>query len=197
MGRSSQKLSTVVGVGWGYRIPGAWNNASSLIRDRPRVFVLSQDQVSGIVTRGDLQKAPVRMWLFGLISLFEMQLLRLIRLHYPNEAWKSLLTQSRLDGAQKILDGRAKRNEAIDLSDCLQFCDKKTVILKSEAIRGVLGIENRKELEDMLDEAQKLRNNLAHAQDIITGFWPEIVELAEKIEICLERCENVEGNNAV
>ena len=87
-----------------------------MLRDRQRIFVLSRDQISGIATRGDLQKAPVRMWLFGLISLLEMQLVRIIRLYYADESWKAFLSDSRIIFAQTILADRLKRNEATDLS---------------------------------------------------------------------------------
>ena len=49
-----------------------------ILRGQPRVFVLTDNQVTGIVTRGDLQKTPVRIYLSGLFSLLEMQLLRLV-----------------------------------------------------------------------------------------------------------------------
>ena len=43
-----------------------------LLREKPRLFVLESNRINGIVTCGDLQKAPVRMLLFGLVTLLEM-----------------------------------------------------------------------------------------------------------------------------
>ena len=40
-----------------------------ILHDGSQIFVLDRNRVSGIVTRGDLQKAPVRMLLFGLVTL--------------------------------------------------------------------------------------------------------------------------------
>lgn len=169
--------------------------ALRLLRDRARLFVLSRDEVSGIVTRGDFQKAPARMWLFGLISLLEMQLLRIIRVQYPNDSWTELLTPARLEYARNVLAERAKRNEAIDLADCLQFSDKKRVVVKSSTIRKELGIDSKSAIQKLLEEVERLRDNLAHSQDIITGFWPGIVELADNIEALLERCERLGVNH--
>ncbi len=42
--------------------------ALSRMWESPRLFVHVLRRVGGIVTRGDLQNAAVRMWLFGLIS---------------------------------------------------------------------------------------------------------------------------------
>jgi len=50
-----------------------------LLIGSPQVFIVVMGEVSGIITKGDLQKAPVRMWLFGVLSMLEMQLLRLSR----------------------------------------------------------------------------------------------------------------------
>ena len=62
-------------------------DALRLLRESARVYVEVMGRVSGIVTKGDLQKAPVRMWLFGLIFLIEMQFLRLIRDGWPDGSW--------------------------------------------------------------------------------------------------------------
>jgi hypothetical protein len=54
-------------------------NAFMALRHSERLFVRVLGRVGGIVTRGDMQKAPARMWLFGVITLVEMHLLRIIR----------------------------------------------------------------------------------------------------------------------
>ncbi len=41
---------------------------------RPWVFVRLLGTVSGLVTRNDLLDPPVRMWLFGMITVMEMRL---------------------------------------------------------------------------------------------------------------------------
>ncbi len=148
------------------------------LRNSSRVFVLLLGQVGGIVTRGDLQKAPVRMWLFGLVSLIEMQLLRMIREHYPNDAWKRLLSDGRLAKAKEYHDDRRRRNEAIDLADCLQFADKRDIVLATTELRNAAGLEPKGSSERLLKDLEKLRDNLAHAQDIVTGYWPKLVDLA-------------------
>ncbi|MGD0309067.1 MAG: hypothetical protein ABSC02_07235 [Acidobacteriota bacterium] len=161
--------------------------------DTPQVFVCTKDHVWGIITRGDLQKAPMRMCLFGLISLLEMQLLRLIRDMYPGGTWRSMLSAPRIDSAEKILSDRRCRNEGTDLADCLQFADKRTIIAKSEGLRVRLGFESCSKAESLLKDLEKLRDDLAHSQDILAGRWPGIVELAKMAETLLERCEGVDA----
>ena len=57
-----------------------------LLASFPQVCVVVMGEVSGIIMKGDLQKAPVRMWLFGVLSLLEMQFLRLIRTVYSQDS---------------------------------------------------------------------------------------------------------------
>ncbi len=166
-------------------------DAFRMLRERPRVYVIYLDKIGGLVTKGDLQKAPVRMWLFGLTSLLEMQLLRLIRGCHPSESWKEFLSQSLLDDAHKIFEERKAKNEEIDVADCLQFCDKRDILKGSDELTKLAGIESKKSVERLLRKAEILRNNLAHAQDIITGRWPEIADLAQEMESLLVKMEKV------
>jgi len=162
-----------------------------VLRQSQQVFVILKDQVWGIVTRGDLQKGPVRMWLFGLISLLEMNFLRMIRTCYPDASWKKLLKAKRINKAECILRDRKQRNEATDLVDCLQFCDKVDIILKTGELMSALGFSCKKEVDMLLGKLENLRNELAHSQDIITGSWPEICDLADAAESILPKCEEV------
>jgi len=160
------------------------------LTESSRVFLASKDHVWGIITRGDLQKAAFRMCLFGLISLLEMQLLRMIRHAYPDGAWRSLLSPGRLEAAEKILEDRRGRNEGTDLADCLQFEDKATVVAKSEPLCSHLGFDSRTKAEALFKDVKTLRDDLAHAQDILAGRWPGVAELAGRAENLLERCES-------
>jgi len=117
----------------------------SVLHDAPRIFVLKRTKVMGIVTRGDLQKAPVRMWVFGLVTLVEMNLLFLVRARYPHDTWQNHISEARLRMAKDLFNERKKRNEAIDLADCLQICDKADLVLKipdiKQKIKGLAKIK--------------------------------------------------------
>lgn len=163
-----------------------------VLHDTPRIFVLDRNKVTGIVTRGDLQKAPMRMLLFGLITLLEMHLLRLVRINYPNESWQNLLTNKRLNRARKLFEKRKARNEALDLADCLQFCDKRKLVLRIPEIRDRIKRKCGKCGKYVLKSTEKLRDKLAHAQDMVAGStWPEIIELTKDIERLLKEFENI------
>jgi len=162
----------------------------------PRVFVRVLGRVGGIVTRGDLQKAPVRMWLFGLITLVEMHLLWIIRKTYKDGSWQQLLKPARLKDAEELLAKRRQKGEEIDLAECLQLCDKRDIINSNSGLRKKLGYEpdSDADWEKDLKDLQNLRDNLAHAQLIKmrTGNWCELMELAMKAEELLSKCEELQ-----
>ncbi|OHC80602.1 MAG: hypothetical protein A3G73_02785 [Rhodospirillales bacterium RIFCSPLOWO2_12_FULL_67_15] len=161
-----------------------------ILTTSPHAFVLVLGQVAGIVTKGDLQKAPLRMWLFGLLSLLEMQLLRLIRNVHPEDSWTRFISETRLSKARDILQVRRSRNEAIDLADCLQFADKKDIVVKTARLRENFDFASEGSADRALKDMQDLRDELAHAQDIITGKWPELAQQAHAVEELLKRCED-------
>jgi hypothetical protein len=161
-----------------------------ILHDLPRVFVLYRNRVSGIVTQGDLQKPPVRMLLFGLLTLLEMLLLRLIQAHYPHDSWQEILNSTRLQGVRNLQAERKSRNEAIELADCLQFCDKRELILRCPQACTYLGFDTRRQGNLMLKEAEDLRNKLAHARDLVSGSsWQQVIRIAAEVETLLERGE--------
>ncbi len=165
-----------------------------LLRDRPSMFLLTRDRVHSIVTRGDLQKAPVRMFLFGLITLLEMHFLRFIRSRYPNDSWKELLAsdnegRNQLKSARSLFSRKQKRNEEIDLAECLYFKGKALVILHTSQILEKLSVTSE-QFQAFIEPANELRNNLAHGSDMVQNLsWPQVIDLASEVEQLLERSE--------
>lgn len=161
-----------------------------LFKEKERLFVLEANRVTKLVTLADLQKPPIRMLLFGMISLLEMHLLRLILMFYPNDSWKGQLSDNRLEEARELFRQRKKRNEEIQLADCLQLCDKKTLIIKKNQLRNLFQFPSKTKGEKFFRDLESLRNKLAHAQDLTMGTsWREIIILIEKCEQLLKICE--------
>jgi hypothetical protein len=149
---------------------------------RPRLFVTVLGQVGGIVTKTDLQKPPVRMWLFGMITILEMGLTRLVESAYPDGSWRQCLSEGRLHKAEALLEERRRRNQDLDLLDCLQFSDRGQIVLRNEELRNRAGFASRSRGEQTVKELEALRNNLAHSQDIIACDWDIIVKLMENLD---------------
>ncbi len=156
------------------------------LNEQLRLFVCVLGRVGGIVSRTDLQKPPVRMWLFGMVTLIEMRFHRMIEQYCPDETWKQFLSAGRIQKAEELLTERIRRKQDLDLLDCLQMSDKVQIIARNEQLRNLTRYQSRKKLEEEAKMLEKLRNNLAHSQDIIINDWRTIVILSERLDSILE-----------
>lgn len=154
------------------------------------VFLRFLGAPSAIVTRGDLQKAPVRMWLFGLVSILEMQLLQLIKNEAEGDWWWDLITIGRQEKTVEIYNERLEKNEEIGLADCLQFGDKMIIFKKTDTLFQRTGFISKKDWKEKLNKIERLRNNLAHPNKIKENSWPEKIQLASHIEALVRKLEN-------
>jgi len=111
------------------------------------------------------------------VTLIEMRFGELIERHCPGDSWRQYLSESRLQKAQNLLEERRRRNQALALSDCLQFADKAQIIARNEEVRKLTVFPSRRQAEEAAKRLERLRNNLAHSQDILTSDWGTIVQL--------------------
>ncbi|MEN8775102.1 MAG: hypothetical protein ABF379_16920 [Akkermansiaceae bacterium] len=153
------------------------------------VFLRFLGTPSAIVTRSDLEKAPVRMWLFGLVSILEMELLQMIKDEGEGDWWLELLSAGRQAGAKKVHKLRMEKKEEISLADCLQICDKKEIFAKTTDLFAKTGF-SKDEWSSFMVDLEDLRNNLAHANEMDTGSWPKKAELVLYIEQLIRRIES-------
>jgi CBS domain-containing protein len=153
------------------------------LRSKERVFVVVGAGVKGIITRADLNKPPIRIYLFGLISLLEMHLRYWVRAAYGDESWETKLNAKRLETAKNLQEVRRTRNDQISLLACLQFSDLRQLVLAAEEIRTKLNFGSKTKGKELLENAEELRNRLAHSQDdLVEGkSWEQLIDLVESI----------------
>jgi hypothetical protein len=149
------------------------------------VFVRTLGEVGGIITRSDLGKPPVRMWIFGLLTVMESAFARHIRRRFPDEGWRNHLSSGRQRRAEHLQEERRRRKEAPDVVDCLQFADKAQILFKSPGAREELGIRSWSAGKQLIKDLERLRNSLAHAQDIVSS-WPVVANLATHLDAVLD-----------
>ena len=156
------------------------------LNDNRFVLVSTLGQPVGVIVRADLEKPPMRMWLFGMITLFEMSITRIIDREYPNDAWNELVSEARLKKAQELQAERARRNQPVTLLDCLQLSDKGQLFGRSDELRTRHWNRSRREINKVVKEIESLRNNLAHSQPFIEENWDVIVRLSVTLDRLLE-----------
>ena len=130
-----------------------------------RLFVLGPKGVSGIATVADLQKPPVRILLFGTVSLLEMAMLSRIQRQYPGGRWTDRVSPSRRRKAERLYEHRRAAGHDTDLAACLELCDKSDILTQDAADRAALGFTSHKECKRFFHRMERLRDNLAHVQD--------------------------------
>lgn len=151
----------------------ALSNAALLLKDKPFLFVLRENRTLGILTPFDFHKIPARLYIFGLISLTEINLTKLIRIHYKNsDEWHNLISAERLQNART----RKEMNKLGELLENLQICDKKEIVCGTPALITDLSI-SKKKFRAHMESFEKIRNNIAHSQDKISSEFKEILDL--------------------
>jgi hypothetical protein len=150
-------------------------------------FVSVLGKVGGIVSRSDIQKPPVRMWLFGMITIIEMFMVKTIEKLYPNDSWQQEVSKGRLKKAEEILRERQRRNQDARLIDCLQLSDKGYILINDPEMRKDFGFESMRQAKRAIKDLESLRNNLAHAQDILTHNWAAIMTMATRLNKIMTR----------
>ena len=145
-------------------------------------FVELDGAVIGVIGRGDIEKPVVRMWLFGIIILLEVQVVEMIRARWPDGSWSGCVSEGRLEKARLLQGERNRRGFPADLLDCLQLSDKLQLALQNPGFVEALGFGSSSAAKKVIKDLEVLRNNLAHGQAITSRDWPQIVRLARRIQ---------------
>ena len=146
-------------------------------------FVATLGGVNGIILRSFIQKPVVRMWLFGMITIIEMNLTQRIRELYPDTAWQKQLKEKRLQAAQALQQERMRREQDCELLECLQLSDKAQILINDDNALKQFGFDTRRSAKKVMKDLESLRNNLAHSQDIVAHDWPQIARMTRRIEM--------------
>jgi hypothetical protein len=150
-------------------------------------FVTMLGEVSGVICRDDINKPMVRMWLFGIVTIIEMGLVRLISQYFPEGSWEKLVSKGRLEKAREIQLERQRRNQYCELIDCLQLSDKGQILMEAPAVMQRMGFDTKAKARRAVKQLESLRNHLAHAQDIVTHDWAQIAHLSQRLEEITQR----------
>ena len=145
------------------------------------------DEVAAVVTLQDLEKPPVRMFMFGMLTVLEMVLARSVEGAFPGEAWRLHVAPGRLQKAEALQAERRRRGQEVALLDCLQFSDKGQLALRIPEVGQQVAPElSRKAKLRAVKELEELRNHLAHSQEIIPAGWARIVAFSASLDRLLE-----------
>ena len=135
-------------------------SAFLLSMEKPPYYrlVVKGTKIDGIVTRSDILKLPVRLYIFALITNLELLMTEIIQQHFSNEnEWMNLISEGRrgLINQNYVYFKKSRLDPPkIELSN---FCDKYTIIEKKFHLKD--GFRS-----DMAKIEKNLRNPIAHAR---------------------------------
>jgi hypothetical protein len=141
-----------------------------------------------------MEKPVVRMWLFGIVTMMEMNITKYIRTRLA-DSWQANYSQSRLKKARVLQTERLRLGQQVDLLDCLQLTDKARIMVASVEEIEQLGFTSKGEADKFARQLESLRNHLAHGQLIADSNWPQIVELSTRLEDVIKSIINDKSGN--
>ncbi len=150
-------------------------------------FVSVLGSVGAVITRYDIDKPPVRMWLFGIVTIMDMYITRKIDDVFPEGSWQEQLAPARLQKAINLRDERMRRHQRSRLVDCLQLTDKARILMQDPGMMEELNFTSKRDGERAIKAFESLRNNLAHVQSVVAYDWETVVALAKRHKITLSR----------
>ena len=156
--------------------------AGALVARRRRVFVLEGNKVRSIVTRADLQKAPVRMMIFGVITVLEMHLTEVLRREWPGDTWRECgsFTPKQVKAIEGAFRQAKARNDETDVFGCMDLYDKSLLAGETETLFEVLQINDPDDVESSeLGDIRRLRNSVAHGKSLVTSnrSWNKVLRI--------------------
>jgi hypothetical protein len=150
-------------------------------------FVEVLGEVAGLVTREDMEKPPVRMWLFGILTIVETYCSRKLEAFFPDRSWTEHVSPNRLEKAEALQAERKRRGMHTPLVDCMQLSDKLEVLIRLPEMREDFGLQSRSEGKRITKDLEALRNNLAHNQPVAEMSWETLTLMAQRLERILTR----------
>ncbi len=156
----------------------------------PGFFVISRQEIVGLVTPADLNKLPTRVYIYSLIGDVELQLSNLIRQEQsitPEEIL-GLISKERSADVRRVMETLDDQNVDIDIYQLLYLSDMLSIIQKTKVLREYLGFSSRKEAEHGLSGINELRSQTMHLVKPLLTNMPEDLQT---LDMRLARIRNV------
>lgn len=127
----------------------------------PCRLILDGGRITGLVSRSDLQKLPVRSLLFHFVTHLELAMAAWIRRHLPDDKlWLGVLTPARRVAVEARYAQLAQARLAVDRLTATMFADKRAVLLRTADLPV-----SRNRAKEAFEQIEALRDAVAHIGD--------------------------------
>ncbi len=144
-------------------------------------FVNKRNDLVGLVTYADLNKIPMRVLLFVLISQFEFLLLTLIKKFYRKETWISKLALERQEKIKELYNEKRKHDTDISFEDCLNLGDMIELLECDSELRVFVGYASLSSCKKECGYLDILRNNVMHPSNSLIKNYIGVKKLSSRI----------------
>jgi HD domain-containing protein len=145
-------------------------------------FVKTAGEIDRVLSRTDLEQPIGRMWLFGMVTLIELDFTRRIRARWGERGWEAFLSAGRLEKTHELRAERNRRGQPVELLDCLQLADKGAILAEDPIVLADWGYHSKRSARGALQDLQSLRNHLAHAQALVADHWHQIAGISRRLD---------------
>jgi len=145
------------------------SKAVEVLRKRGFCFVIVHDEIKKILTRSDLNKLPMRVYLTTLLAHLEGLLANAIHKAFPNDQWLDKLSEENQRGVNDLFEEKKKNDFDTRKIDCTTLSYKSTIVQKSHELRQELSNCGRDKFNDLFKKTiNRLRNRLEHGLPALT-----------------------------
>lgn len=138
------------------------SKAIDILKDREFSFVLEHQSISKILTRSDLNKLPIRVYLVTLISHLEGLMVETIERVFPAETWLDNLPESQVATVRTLFDKKLKNDLDIKLIYCTTLLQKGLILKRWERVLESTASVSLRKYDSQVSRFNTLRNRLAH-----------------------------------
>jgi len=157
-----------------------------LFHENPKrkLFVLNKKRIEGIVIKADLQKGPFLLFIFGLITNFEITCREFIK-KFCGNIWEKHLSEKVRKKLDEYYNDLKHNGEEIDKLHCTFLPNLKPILFKNSNFCTILKDLNlsKTKAKNKFDRIVILRNNLAHSKKIEHEIkdWENILDVIHYI----------------
>lgn len=158
-------------------------------------LVFYGQEIVGLVTPADLNKAPARINFYNLMSELELAIAGLIREHFPErDSALAMLSEHRHIEIHRNNSFLALEGTDVDVTEALYLSDMITIVAKTPQLRGRLGFSSRSNCENEINGLVEFRNDIMHVVRPVVGPRRKMSELAQYVQQARELLAQIEGD---
>jgi CBS domain-containing protein len=158
-------------------------------------LVISSNKLAGVVTYADLNKAPVRLIFYTILSEIETKFRKLVRRKMPKDSWETLLSSSTRRRINSYYNSDKSQNIEVDKATYLTF-GQLLSLFDHHSLYRTLGFRQLRKYQKERAELNDFRNYIMHSKPLVTRREKMHPTLRSKLDFLLQFMDRIPVKNA-